>query len=301
MQRVRQTKEDSLSLLLWVKIRQKLKTVLYIEYYYFLEKNELPNSQFILIFVLSFSGWHFYIFWFPVKALLVTYSVFVLSLGFGHMTPDTWLGQLLTVFYGLAGLPISMLALKTLGELTVSCVGSLVLRIEKRLLKVKDARRIRQKTFLATCVLMVLFLLLASVINIVAEGWSFVEGLYTWFIVMSTIGLGDYIPLQSLDQKSQRGGDQELLWVFIILLAFYILVGLCVVSAVLTSLVQAAEEYKARARAGGKLAQFIKKQTARVPRSSACLINHDIALEENRHSNALVSPQNFRRVRSNSF
>lgn len=217
------------------------------------------------------------------------------------MTPDTWLGQLLTVFYGLAGLPISMLALKTLGELTVSGVGSLVLRIEKRLLKVKDARRIRQKTFLATCVLMVLFLLLGTVINIVAEGWSFVEGLYTWFIVMSTIGLGDYIPLQSLDQKSQRGGDQELLWVFIILLAFYILVGLCVVSAVLTSLVQAAEEYKARARAGGKLAQFIKKQTARVPRSSACLINHDIALEENRHSNALVSPQNFRRVRSNSF
>jgi len=217
------------------------------------------------------------------------------------MTPDTWLGQLLTVFYCLAGLPISMLALKTLGELTVSGVESLVLRIEKRLLKVRDVRRIRQKTFLATCVLMVLFLLLGSVINIVAEGWSFVEGLYTWFIIMSTIGFGDYIPFQSLDQKSQRGGDQELLWVFIVLLAFYILVGLCVVSAVLTSLVQAAEEYKSRARAGGKLAQFIKKQTARVPKSSAYLLNHNIALEENRHCNALVTPQNFRRVRSNSL
>lgn len=168
------------------------------------------------------------------------------------MTPDTWVGQLLTVFYGLAGLPISMLALKTLGEVIVSGVQSFVRLIEKRLFKAKDVRKIRQKTFLATCVLMILFLLLGSVINLVAEGWSFVEGLYAWFIVLSTIGFGDYIPFQSLDQKSKRGGDQELLWVFIVLLAFYILVGLCVVSAVLTSLVQAAEEYKSRTKAGDK-------------------------------------------------
>lgn len=45
------------------------------------------------------------------------------------MTPDTWLGQLLTVFYGLAGLPISMLALKTLGEVIVSGAQSFVVRI----------------------------------------------------------------------------------------------------------------------------------------------------------------------------
>ncbi|XP_020603098.1 uncharacterized protein LOC110042100 [Orbicella faveolata] len=122
------------------------------------------------------------------------------TIGYGHMTPDTWLGQLLTVFYDLAGLPISMLALKTLGEVIVSGAQSFVVRIEKRLLKVRDVRRIRQKTFLATCALMILFLLLGSVINLVAEGWSFVEGLYTWFVVLSTIGFEDYIPFQSLDQ-----------------------------------------------------------------------------------------------------
>ena len=217
------------------------------------------------------------------------------------MTPDTWLGQLLTVFYGLAGLPLSMLALKTLGEVIASGVQSLVLRIEKPLLKVRDVRKIRQKTFLATCVLMILFLLLGSVINMVAEGWSFVEGLYTWFVVMSTVGFGDYIPFQSLDQKSSRGGDQELLWVLIALLALYTLVGLCVVSAVLTSLVQAAEEYKSRTRAGGKLAQFFKRQTARELRSSAYVVNHEMTLEEHGQHGTFVSPQNFRRVRSNSL
>ena len=231
---------------------------------------------------------------------MTLYNVFDLSSGYGHMTPDTWVGQLLTVFYGLAGLPITMLALKTLGEVMVSGVQSFVLLIEKRLFKVRDVRKIRQKTFLATCVLMILFLLLGSVINLVAEGWSFVEGLYAWFVVLSTIGFGDYIPFQSLDQKSRRGGDQELLWVFIVLLAFYILAGLCVVSAVLMSLVQAAEEYKSRTKAADKLVQFFKRQTANVARSSAYVVNHEMALEENGKRNAFASPQNFCRVRSYS-
>lgn len=217
------------------------------------------------------------------------------------MTPDTWLGQLLTVLFGLAGLPISMLALKTLGEVIVSGIRSLVLRIEKRLFKTRDVRRIRQKTFLATCVLMIFFLLLGSVISIVAEGWSFVEGLYTWFVVLSTVGFGDYIPFQSLDQKSDRGGDQGIIWVFITILAFYTLLGLCVVSAVLTSLVQAAEEYKSRTKAGGKLAQFFRRQTDKVSRSSPYVINHEMVLEENGQCDAFVSLQNVRRVRSNSI
>jgi len=193
-----------------------------------------------------------------------------------------------------------MLALKTLGEVIVNGIKSCFVRIEKRFLKARDVRRIRQKTFLATCVLMILFLLLGSVINLAAEGWNFVEGLYTWFVVLSTIGFGDYIPFQSLDQKSKRGADQEVLWVFIALLVLYTLVGLSVVSAVLTSLVQAAEEYRSRTKAGGKLAQFFKRQTARMTRSSAYVINYELALEENGHCNTLASPQNFRRVRSYS-
>ena len=68
---------------------------------------------------------------------MTLYFVFDLSSGYGHMTPDTWVGQLLTVFYGLAGLPITMLALKTLGEVMVSGVQSFVLLIEKRLFKVR--------------------------------------------------------------------------------------------------------------------------------------------------------------------
>ncbi len=222
-----------------------------------------------------------------------------LPLGYGHMTPDTWVGQLLTVFYGLVGLPISMLALKTLGEVIVSGIQSLVARIEKRLLKKRDVRKIRQKTFLGTCVLMILFLLLGSVINVLAEGWSFVEGIYVWFVVLSTIGFGDYIPFQSLDQKSENG--REILWVFITILAFFVLLGLCVVSAVLTSLVQAAEEFKSKTKPAGKLVQFFKRQKIKVLRSSVYETNEEMVDEEKGPSNEVVLLEINSRVRSNSI
>ena len=78
------------------------------------------------------------------------------------MTPETMLGQLLTVLYALVGLPISMLALKAIGEVIASGVRSLVLKIEKLLFEKRRVHRIRTKTFLGTCLLMIFFLLLGT-------------------------------------------------------------------------------------------------------------------------------------------
>lgn len=212
------------------------------------------------------------------------------------MTPETWIGQLLTVFYGIVGLPISMLALKSLGEVIVSSIQSLVIRIEKRLFEARNVRRIRQKTFLGTCVLMILFLLLGSAINVLAEGWSFVEGIYAWFVVLSTIGFGDYIPFQSLEQKS--GSKRRIVWVFIIILVVFTLFGLCVVSAVLTSLVQAAEEFKSKTKPAGKLVHLVKSQKDKMLRSGVYKINED---QEEGKCNTVVLHGINSRVRSNSI
>ena len=135
------------------------------------------------------------------------------------------MGQLLTDLYSTVDLPISMLALKTLGEVIAGVIQSVVLRIEKHIFKKVHVHKIRMKTFIGTCLLMVLLLLLGTLIEVLAEGWSFVEGIYTWFVIFSTIGFGDYVPFQSLDQKTNHNAQK----------------GLCVVSAVLTSLVQAGE------------------------------------------------------------
>ena len=198
------------------------------------------------------------------------------------MAPETELGQMLTVLYAIVGLPISMLALKTIGEVIVRCIKSLVIRIEKWLFKTRGVQRIRQKTFLGTCAMMLLFLLLGSILEVVAEGWSFTEGIYTWFVVLSTIGFGDYIPFQSLDQKS-HADRRKSLWVFIAILACFTLIGLCVVSAVLTSLVQAVEEYRSKSNpyvCGSKLAQFVKRQKGRVSRSGVYAFNRGMVYME---------------------
>ena len=52
------------------------------------------------------------------------------SIGYGHITPETPVGQLFTVVYCLVGLPICMFTLKTLGEIIAKVVNSVVLVVE---------------------------------------------------------------------------------------------------------------------------------------------------------------------------
>lgn len=75
--------------------------------------------------------------------------------------------------------------------------------------------------------LMILFLVLRSLVEIYIEKWTFVRGIYAWFIIISTIGFGDYIPFQYIDQRSER---KEILWVFIFFTALFTLAALSVVS-----------------------------------------------------------------------
>ena len=161
------------------------------------------------------------------------------------MTPETQQGQLLTVFYCLIGLPITMLTLKTIGELIVHGVHFLILTIETCLLKHREVTKVKIRTFLGTLLLMLLFILLGSCIQVLAEDWSLVKGVFVWFVSLSTIGFGDFLPFQSLEQKSAREsvpGTNAQVWFIIILMSFFLLVRFCLVSAVLSSLVQAAEE-----------------------------------------------------------
>ena len=160
------------------------------------------------------------------------------------MTPETELGQGLTVIFALIGLPICMLALKAIGESIVNGIRYLVLKIEKRVLHRRRVRRIKVKTFTGTCLLMMMFILSGTVMEVLAEDWSFVQGVYVWFVTFSTIGFGDHIPLQELEQTPEHRSKG--IWVLIFGLAFFMMAGLCVVSAVLTSLVYAAEEIRGK-------------------------------------------------------
>ena len=179
----------------------------------------------------------------------VPYLTIFLSLcpysGYGHITPETPLGQLLTVLYCFVGLPISMLTLKTLGELVSKVVSKFVYMVETKVLGRKRPRRVKIKSFFVIFVLMVLTLCAGGLAQVCLEGWTFIEGIYAWFATLSTIGYGDYVPNWNLLISCEESLHSKItLGLVISASAVPSLAALSVVSGVLSALVEALEEFK---------------------------------------------------------
>ena len=94
-------------------------------------------------------------------------------LGYGHITPETPLGQIVTVLYTFLGVSLTMLTLKTMG---------------------KRPRNVKKKSVFVTFALMILTVCLGGLEGMYVKGWTFVEGFYAWFATLSTLGYGDYVP-----------------------------------------------------------------------------------------------------------
>lgn len=165
--------------------------------------------------------------------------------GYGHITPETPLGQIVTVLYCFIGLPVAMLALKTLGEVVSKIVYKFVYLVETRILCRKRPRRAKIKTFFTTFMLMILTLCVGGLTQVYLEGWTFTQGFYAWFVTLSTIGYGDYLPALDLLREAKESSDSEISLLLIITAsALPYLAGLCMVSGVLNSLVEAVEEVR---------------------------------------------------------
>lgn len=164
-------------------------------------------------------------------------------LGYGHITPETPLGQIVTVLYCFIGLPVAMLTLKTLGEVVSKIVYKFIYLVETRILCRKRPRRVKIKTFLTIFTLMILTLCAGGLTQVYLENWTFIEGFYAWFITLSTIGYGDYLPALDLLVKAKKSSEAQInLLLIITASALPYLAGLCMVSGVLNSLVEVVEE-----------------------------------------------------------
>lgn len=173
----------------------------------------------------------------------MTFTITTLTtIGYGHITPETSLGQLLTILYCLFGLPISLLTLKTFGEIVSRIVYRIVCVIEKRALCRERPTNIKLKSFFLTSILMFLTLCAGGLTQKYVEGWTFTEGLYAWFATLSTIGYGDYVPMWNL--LKGKGNSLNGLWFLLYSLSLPSLAALSVVSGLLNSLVEALAEFR---------------------------------------------------------
>ena len=169
----------------------------------------------------------------------------LLSKGYGNITPRTQLGRGFTIISCLLGIPITMMLFKTTGEILATCITYLVIKTETVILKRAEPKHVKTKRIFTACALIVFQLIIASASTIYLENWNFLEGLYAWFITYTTIGFGDYVHLESLQREIDRGEiSPTRLFVCFALSFFPYVFGLSLMSCILTCLVDSVDEIR---------------------------------------------------------
>ncbi|XP_027997448.1 potassium channel subfamily K member 16-like [Eptesicus fuscus] len=114
------------------------------------------------------------------------------TIGYGIIAPRTPMGQIFCVFYGLLGIPLTIIFLKFLGKAISQPFSGLGTYLRNMGL---TERQIKICIFIFFSVTgLIIFILVPPVVFKYTEGWPYNEGLYFAFVSLSTIGFGDYIP-----------------------------------------------------------------------------------------------------------
>ena len=178
--------------------------------------------------------------------------------GYGYITPQTAAGQMLCIFVSLFGIPITLLTLKSAGELIAELANTIVTRFEKKILKREEPKQVKTKSAVILFSFMVLLIVVNGLLSTLLQSWTFVQGVYCWFVTLSTIGFGDYVPTREpdlinitslkLDNELADLGQASSKMVISLVLIVHTLIGLCIVSSVLNAIMVAMEEVKLRPR-----------------------------------------------------
>lgn len=152
-----------------------------------------------------------------------------------------------------------MLAFKSIGELITKGVNKVIEKFESKLLKRPEPNRMQTKSAVFLVSLMALLIVVNGSLMMPVFNWSLVEGVYFWFITLTTIGFGDYVPVKSqriwklsinisrnyeAKKETAVGGKPPFVVFTGIFYTFYLILCLCIVSSVLNSIVAAIEESK---------------------------------------------------------
>ena len=122
----------------------------------------------------------------------------------------------------------------------------LVREFETRLLRRRQVQHCAAKCALLCFFLTVAMLCLGALLSMMTSHWTFLEGIYFWYISFTTVGFGDYVPptVHGITKEPHSSEATHLL-TEIALQAFYSLwfvPGLCMVASVISSIQDALEK-----------------------------------------------------------
>lgn len=133
-----------------------------------------------------------------------------------------------------------------MGEFICSEVKKLLIAFEKNILGRNQPRNIKIKTCVAIEVIMFLLTGLCSVMSMFLDNLTFIESFYMWFTTFTTIGFGDYKPSKNFEKKTWRNGHMSFFLTIGCLTALPMAIGLSLTAAILSSHVDAVDEFKAK-------------------------------------------------------
>ena len=150
-----------------------------------------------------------------------------------------------------------MLALTSIGEVIVHLVNALVTKFEKKILKRPAPTKVQTKSAVILFLLMIVLTMIGGLVEVL-KNWTLVEGVYFWFVTLTTIGFGDFLPykttrrIRKLSPNGPELYEEKSYDVYMgMFLSLQSILGLCVVSSVLNSIMAAIEESKCHPRCPG--------------------------------------------------
>ncbi|MFH4975133.1 hypothetical protein AB6A40_001842 [Gnathostoma spinigerum] len=119
--------------------------------------------------------------------------------GYGHSTPETILGKLFCMMFALAGIPLGLVMFQSIGERVNTGIAACLRKIRAITL----TKGVKLITDVTPTHLLIVSLSIGSMVIVIgtyvfhrAERWTMFEAYYYCVISLSTIGFGDYVPLQ---------------------------------------------------------------------------------------------------------
>eukprot|EP00794_Sanderia_malayensis_P016101 gene16101-17722_t len=195
--------------------------------------------------------WDYYESCFFVASMLTT-------IGYGHVNPRTIGGQAFAIVYSLIGIPLTLLVIRDFSAKITNVVSKIASKIINHTRKTENvddkeavpvARQRRRNSFrrvsesitrfidynwtvkilsisLLGC-FVVTFLLVSAVVRMELENWTLHEALYFWYITLTTVGFGDYVPFGG------RKPDNKFIAVIYYVVVYYVLFGLALVASLI--------------------------------------------------------------------
>ena len=125
--------------------------------------------------------------------------------GYGHVTPLSEGGKVFCIVYAVIGIPLTLIFLSAIVE-RLMIPATLLLDYMQNKLGQRYERLYVKLLHLSAIILALLvtvFLVPAAIFDHLELDWNYIDAFYYCFISMTTIGLGDYIPGDSPDQRNR--------------------------------------------------------------------------------------------------